>query len=67
MLTYQDLLEIQDTDESRMDFVRQCINQHRVSDIFKTAVIAEEYNAHRNVTIVRYQKLLYTRMHLLKR
>lgn len=29
MLTYQDLLEIQDTDEARMDFVRKAINQHR--------------------------------------
>lgn len=60
MLTYQDLLEIQDSDEARMDFTRQCINQHRSSDLFRTAVVAEEYNAHRNVTIIKYQKLLYT-------
>lgn len=60
MLTYQDLLEIQDTDEARMDFVRKAINQHKASDLYKTALIATEYNAHRNVTIIRYQKLLYT-------
>ena len=60
MLTYQDLLEVQDTDEARMDFVRKCINQHKSSDLYKTALIANEYNAHRNVTIIRYQKLLYT-------
>lgn len=60
MLTYQDLLEIQDSDEARMDFTRQAINQHRSSDLFRTAVVAEEYNAHRNVTIIKYQKLLYT-------
>lgn len=60
MLTYQDLLEIQDTDESRMDFVRKAINQHKASDLYKIALIATEYNAHRNVTIIRYQKLLYT-------
>ena len=52
MLTYQDLLEVQDTDEARMDFVRKCINQHKSSDLYKTALIANEYNAHRNVTIV---------------
>lgn len=60
MLTFQDLLEIQDTDEARMDFVRKAINQHKSSDLYKTALIANEYNAHRNVTIIRYQKLLYT-------
>ena len=46
MLTYQDLLEIQDSDEARMDFTRRAINQHRSSDLFRTAVVAEEYNAH---------------------
>lgn len=60
MLTYQDLLEVGDSEQSRMAFVKTAIGQHKASDLYRDAVIAEEYNAHRNVTINQYQKLLYT-------
>lgn len=60
MLTYQDLLEVGDSEQSRMAFVKTAIGQHKASDLYKDAVIAEEYNAHRNTTINQYQKLLYT-------
>lgn len=36
------------------------INNHKDSDLYKQAVIAKEYDAHRNVTIANFQKLLYT-------
>ena len=32
MLTYQDLLEIQDTDEARMDFVRKEVNYGKIQN-----------------------------------
>lgn len=60
MLTYQDLLEVGDSEQSRMAFVKTAIGQHKTSDLYRDAVMAEEYNAHRNVTINQYQKLLYT-------
>ena len=60
MLTYQDLLEVGESEQSRMAFVKTAIGQHKASDLYRDAVVAEEYNAHRNVTINQYQKLLYT-------
>lgn len=60
MNTYQDLQEVKDTDEDRMNFVQLCISQHKNTDLYKTAWIADQYDKHRNVTINEYQKLLYT-------
>ena len=59
MLTYQDLLEVPDNDASRIDFVKRVINEHKSTAIYKTAVIADEYDKHMNTTIREYQKLLY--------
>ena len=59
MVTYQDLLKVGDNDKARMDFVRNCINQHKATELYKTAVIADEYDRHQNRTIMQYQKLLY--------
>jgi len=60
MYTYQDLLQVRDNDEDRMAFVRACIDSHKNDDLFKQAVIADDYDKHRNTTINEYQKLLYT-------
>lgn len=61
MKTYQDFLEIAGkSDRERMEFVLSAINNHKDSDLYKQAVIAKEYDAHRNVTIANFQKLLYT-------
>lgn len=60
MNTYQDLQKVKDTDEDRMNFVQLCISQHKNTDLYKTAWIADQYDKHRNVTINEYQKLLYT-------
>jgi hypothetical protein len=60
MLTYQDLLEVGERDEYKMEFVRKVINDHKSSELYKTAVIAWDYYKHRNTTITNYQKLLYT-------
>lgn len=58
--TYQDLLNVGNSDKERMKFVRDCISQHKKSDAYKTAYIADQYNRHKNVTIAEYQKILYT-------
>ena len=61
MKTYQDFLEVAGKSErERMEFVLSAINNHKDSDLYKQAVIAKEYDAHRNVTIANFQKLLYT-------
>lgn len=60
MKTYQDLIAIGQDENERMAFVKQCVLQHKVTELYKTAWIADQYNRHRNVTITTYQKILYT-------
>ena len=60
MLTYQNLLEVVGNEKETIEFIRKAINEHKSSDVYKTAYDAEQYCRRRNVTITRYQKLLYT-------
>ena len=59
MITYQDLLKIGDDEKQRMQFVLTIINDHKRSDLYKNAEIADEYYRRRNRTIVEYQKFLH--------
>lgn len=61
MLTFQDWQEVknQNSDSATMEFVRALIEEHKTSELYKTAQIADEYDRHKNRTIVEYQKLLY--------
>lgn len=58
--TYQDLQTIAERDQDRMDFVKTVINEHKSSQLYKTARLADEYDRKQNRTIIQYQKLLYT-------
>lgn len=61
MVTYNDYLEINSNDPVQvMNFVNRVIQDHKSSDLYQTAVIADQYYRHKNVTIMQYQKLLYT-------
>ena len=60
MVTYQDLLEVGESDRNRMAFVREVINKHKSSDAYRMASVAETYRKGMNKTIHDYQKLLYT-------
>lgn len=61
MKTYQDFLEVAEkSDRDRMEFVLAAINDYKGSEFYQQALIAKEYDAHRNVTIISFQKLLYT-------
>ena len=61
MKTYQDFLKIADkSEEERISFVRELINWHKSSTLYKDAFIADQYYRRHNVTIEQYQKLLYT-------
>ena len=58
--TYQDLLEVGEREDQRMEFVRSLIQQRGDDPLYKTAVIADQYDRHQNVTIKQFQKILYT-------
>jgi len=60
MKTYQDLIELGDREQDRMTFVLSAISEHKASELYVTAQIADEYDRKQNRTIVNYQKLLYT-------
>ena len=60
MKTYQDLIAVGESDTERMDFVRQLINEHISSPMYKTAKIADEYDRQMNTTIVQFQRVLYS-------
>ena len=60
MKTYQDLQAVGEDEKSRMDFVRQVINEFKTTDIYREADVAYQYAQRKNVTINQYQKLLYT-------
>ena len=58
--TYQDLQNVGEDEHARIEFVLKAINNYKNCDEYRIAIIAEEYNKHKNVTINEYQKLLYT-------
>lgn len=60
MKSYQDLLQVGEGEAARMQFVSDAINEYKASDIYRRAVIAEQYAKKKNVTIMQYQKFLYT-------
>lgn len=62
MYTYQDLLKITETGDERrkMEFTRSIIYDHKRSELYLNAILANEYDRRRNRTILNYQKLLYT-------
>lgn len=58
MYTYQDLVDVGENEQDRINFVWLCIGQHKSTKEFKTAEIAEEYDKQQNTTIVSYQKTI---------
>lgn len=59
MLTYQDFLQVGESEEQRTSFVKRVIDQHKGTELYQTAIIADEYDRHLNRTIMQYQKILY--------
>lgn len=59
MKTYQDFLKVPDNDNERMKFIREVITQHKSSEIYKTAVIADEYDRQQNTTIMNFKRALF--------
>ena len=57
--TYNDLTDIGQNEQQRMEFVLSAIREHKWSDLYKTAYDAELYYKHKNPTIMRFQKFVY--------
>lgn len=61
MITYQDLEAARaEGDEAVRGLCLRVIGEHRRSEAYETAVIADEYDHRRNVTINEYVRRLYT-------
>lgn len=56
MYTFQDFEEADD----KVAFIRSAIEQYKTTEEYKTALVADEYDAHRNTTIRETVKFLYT-------
>lgn len=59
MKTYNDLVAVGESESARTDFIRQAINEHKTSGLYRTARDAEMYYRHLNPTIMRAQKVVY--------
>lgn len=59
LFTYQDFVKFQDDDKKKIDFARAAIEEHKRSEMYKIAVIANDYDKQQNTTIMAYQKTLY--------
>ena len=58
MKYYEDLLQ-NTSEQDKMAFIVTAINEHKGSNLYNEAVVAYEYFKKRNVTIIKYQKVLY--------
>lgn len=60
MLSYQDLLQVGDNEQARMNFIQEVINSHKASKLYADALVANRYFRKQNQTIMDFQKILYT-------
>lgn len=59
MKTYQDLLECGDSERERINFIKAAIASHKGTDLYKEAIIAQQYYNGENTTIKEYEKVIY--------
>lgn len=60
MFTYEDLKELPESnDTKKIAFILAAINDYKSSQMYKDAIIANDYFQRKNTTISNYQKLLY--------
>ena len=59
ILTFNDLVEIGENEQDRMEFVLKAIAEHKRTANYLTAVDAELYYKHQNPTIMRFQRWIY--------
>lgn len=59
MYTYQDLVAVGDDEKNRIDFVNKIVKEYKTSDLYKAAVLGDDYDKGENTTITQYQKWIY--------
>lgn len=59
-MTYQDLLQVGENEDARMNFVRSAINKYKGGEMYKKAVDADLYYRKRNPDIAKFTKVIYT-------
>lgn len=60
MKTFQDLQEVINDDKKLKEFLIVAINDHKNSDVYRSALKGDAYDKQQNTTIMTYRKLLYT-------
>ena len=60
MITYQDMQKAITNGTKIADFIKGAIEKHKGSTEYIMAYAADCYNKHQNLTIMQYQKFLYT-------
>lgn len=56
--TWQDLIQVGDNEQNRIDFIKAVINEHMSSPVYRTAVVAQDYYDGINTTISNYNKYI---------
>ena len=59
MYTYQNLVTVGDDEQKRINFVNKIIKDYKTSDLYKAAVLGDDYNKGENTTITQFQKWIY--------
>lgn len=59
MKTYQDLIALGENEASRRKFITDAVLAHKDTEAYKTAKAAEAYYSNHNVTIEKFQRMLY--------
>lgn len=59
MLTYEDYEKVRGDQEKTIDFILQAIEEHKSSDAYKAAEVADAYYDGENTTIMQFEKVLY--------
>lgn len=59
MRTFQELTAVGENEAARMTFALEAVGEHKASGNYRIASDAEEYYARRNVTMSKYQKVIY--------
>ena len=59
MLTYEDFQKIENNDKEKIKFLLRAVSEHKRSQAYLKAVVAQSYYDGENTTIMKYEKILY--------
>ena len=59
MITYQDFVKVGTDEKNIIKFCQSAIEEHKQSQMYEMAKIANDYDRQQNTTIMEYQKTLF--------